>query len=482
MGHSPNMEKSILSFFLFFLSAFGLMGQSTIPDVWTLQDCISHAFENNITVQQAQLRAEIAENNLQTARYDYLPNLNLGNNLFWNFGLNIDPVTNQISRQSRQTVNFQLSSNWTIYNGGAKYNTIAQRNHDLKAAQYDYEAARNDIGLLVASNYLQILLNKEIAAVAREQLRITDLQLKRTDKLVKAGTLPEGERLQLEAQLARDQQNKIATENAVTLSRLQLANLLQLEDPEQFSVGSPQLTLPDPTILSRPANNVYEVAVEKQANIRAAEMRVLSGEESIDIAFSGFLPTLSLIGQVGTNYSDQIPNITGSEDAVIPFGFVGTTNDPVFITQSIPQTDGVKPFGDQVSDNLNEVVGLSLNIPIFSRRAVSNNLQNAKINADLSRLGLEQAKNDLRQTIFRAHADAKAAKLQFEAATKSVNANQKAFDYARQRFEVGALNQVDFETAKNNLAAAQSQYSQAKYDYIFKIKVLEFYLTNQVNL
>lgn len=457
-------------------------GQGTSVESWSLQDCIEHAFEHNITVEQARLRTEIAQNNLQTAQYDYLPNLNLGNNLFWNFGLNIDPVTNQISRQSRQTVNFQLSSNWVLYNGGAKYNTIAQRNHDLKAAQYDYEAARNDIGLLVASSYLQILLNKEIAAVAREQLRITDLQLKRTKKLVDAGTLAEGELLQLEAQLARDQQNRIAAENAVNITRLQLANLLQLEDPSTFDVGSPQLTLPDGAVLERPASNVYQVAVERQPSIRAAEMRVLSGEEAIDVAYSGYLPSLSLIGQVGTNYSDQIPNITGTEDITVPFGFVGTTNDLVYVQQSVPTTDGVKPFGGQVSDNLNEVVGFTLNVPIFNRRSVANNLQNARISADINRLNLDQVKNDLRQTIFQAHNDANAARLQFEAANKSVEANKKAFDYARQRFEVGALNQIDFESAKNNLAASQSQYAQAKYDYIFKIQVLEFYLTNQVNL
>lgn len=477
------MYKTIPAFLLYFLFTHGVSGQSVLPETWSLQDCINHAYENNITIEQARLRAEIAKNNLQTAKFDYLPNLSLGNNIFWNFGLNIDPVTNEISRQSRQTVNFQLSSNWTLYNGGAKHNTWAQRQHDLKAAQYDYEAARNDIGLMVASAYLQILLNKEIAAVAREQVRITDLQLKRTDKLVKAGTLPEGERLQLEAQLARDRQNLIAGENAVTISRLQLANLLQLEDPAEFAVGSPQLSLPDASVLSRPAANVYQVALDNQANVRAAEMRVLSGEEGIDIAYSGYLPTLSLIGQVATNYSDQIPEINGSQVINnIPVGTVQGTNQLVVTSQEVPVVDGVKPFTNQVSDNLNEVVGVSLSIPLFSRRAVANNLQNARINADLNRLNLEQVKNDLRQTIFQAHNDAKAAKLQFEAATKSVEANQKAFDYARQRFEVGALNQVDFESAKNNLASAQSQYAQAKYDYIFKIKVLEFYLSNQVKL
>lgn len=476
------MHKITSLFLLLCIAVPCSYGQGVMTEKWSLQECIAHAYEHNITIEQAQLRAEIAKNNLQTAQMDYLPNLNLGNNVFWNFGLNIDPVTNQISRQSRQTVNFQLSSNWVLYNGGAKYNTIAQRNHDLKAAQYDYEAARNEIGLQVASAYLQIMLNKEIAAVAREQVRITDLQLRRTKKLVEAGSLPEGELLQLEAQLARDQQNSLVADNNVNITRLVVANLLQLEDPSAFDVADVQLVLPDGSILDRSPENLFQVALERQPNIRAAEMRVLSGEEGIDIAYSGYLPSLSLIGQVGTNYSDQIPNITGTEDVTIPFGFVAGSNDLVLVQQSLPVTDGVKPFGDQVSDNLNEVVGFTLNVPIFNRRTVANNLQNARISADLNRLGLEQVKNDLRQTIFQAHIDATSARLQFNAAAKSVEANKKAFEYARQRFEVGALNQVDFESAKNNLAASQSQYAQAKYDYIFKVKVLEFYLTNQVNL
>lgn len=476
------MLKISASVLLICFLSLSLHAQDFGPKQWTLVECVEHALAQNLSVEQARLRAQVAQNNLQTSQFDYLPDLRLGNSLFWNFGLNIDPVTNVISQQTRQTANFQLSSNWVLYNGGAKYNTIAQRNHDLKAAQYDYEAARNDISLMVASSYLQILLNQEIAAVAREQVRITGLQVERTRKLVLAGTLPEGELLQLEAQEARDQQNLIATENAVLIARLQLANMLQLEEPENFSIGAPELGLPNAEILNQPAAGVYATAVDRQPAIKAAEMRVLSGKEGVDLAFSGYLPTLSLIGQVGTSYSDQIPNVTGTNTTAIPFGYVGNSGELVYVQQELPVYDGIKSFNSQVSDNLNQLVGLSLQVPLFSRRAVGNNLQNAKINAEITKLNLEQVKNDLRQTIYQAHADAKAAKLQFEAASKSVNASQKAFDYAKQRFEVGALNQVDFETAKNNLAAAKSQYAQAKYDFIFRVKVLEFYLTNNVNL
>ena len=473
--------KSLLALTCF---SFFAQAQSPLPEVWTLEECVQHALDNNITVQQAARQAEIAKNNLQSSQFDYLPNLNFSSNYFWNFGLNIDPVTNQISQQTRQTANFNVSSNWLIYNGGQKYNAIAQNRLGLKASQLDYQQARNDISIQVASTFLNIILNKEIALIAQEQQRISQLQVNRTAKLVEAGSLARGELLLLEAQLARDKQNAIATENVVIMTRLALANLLQLENPDDFDIGIPNLAIPDPTILSRPAASVYTAALETQPNVRAAELREMASEEAVDVAQSGYLPTLSMIAQMGTNYSDQIPNVVGSTDQFIPIGQVVGTGDLVttLVPQTIPELDGVKPFSNQFNDNLNEVVGINLQIPIFNRFAVKNAVQNAKINADIARLSAEQEKINLRQTVYQSHADAKAAYLQYQASQKTVEANQEAFDYARKRFEVGAINQVDFETAKNNLAAAQSQAAQSKYDYILRIKVLEFYLTNVVKL
>jgi len=458
--------------------------QDNIPEQWTLQECIGQAIEHNITIRQAKLNAELAHNNLDVSQWSYAPNLNFGTNYFWNFGLNIDPVTNQISRQTRQTANFNLSSNWSVYEGGRKYKTIARDNNSLLAARLDYETAKNDISLNVASIYLQILLNKEIELVALEQVRISDLQVRRTEKLVATGSLARGESLQLEAQLARDQQNLIASQNNVKLSRLQLANLLLIEDPANFDISSPELAIPAATLISSSPAGIFSTAKENQPNVKSAQIKEQVSKQNISIAQSSYLPTLSLVAQVGTNYSDQIPNIIGATDVLLPIGQVPSTGEVVtsLSPRSIPTIDGIQPFNSQINDNLNEVVGLNFSVPIFSRMAVRNSVQNAKINADIARLNLEQTKNSLKQTIYQAHADAKASYEQYKAAEISVKASQEAFNYAKQRFEVGAINQLDFESAKNNLASAKSQFSQAKYDYIFKIKVLEFYLTNQVAL
>jgi outer membrane protein len=478
--------KISLSFIILVFSTISILvsAQGILPEQWTLQDCVAQAIERNITVQRAKLQVALAGNNLDGSRWSYTPNLNLGTSYFWNFGLNIDPVTNQISQQSRQTANFNLSSNWSIYEGGRKYKSIARDNYSLKASRLEYESAKNDISLAVVSNYLQILLNKEIQLVALQQVRISDLQVRRCQKMVDAGSLPQGDLLQLQAQLARDQQNLIASENSVKLSQLQMANLLLLDDPSNFDVSPLTLAMPEATLISTSPAGIYNTSKERQPAIKSAEARVQVSELNVDIAQAAFLPSLSLIAQVGTNYSDQIPNVTGSSDVFLPIGQVQTTGELVttLSPQSIPTIDGVKPFSSQIGDNLNQVVGINFSVPIFNNMSVKNNVQNAKINADVARLNVEDQKNSLKQDVYQSHADAKAAFEQYKASEVSVSASQEAFNYAKQRFEVGAINQLDFESGKNNLASAKSQFSQAKYDYIFKIKVLEFYLTNKVVL
>lgn len=470
-----------LSLVLFFGAVFGAGELRAQPaEEWTLRECIDYALENNISVRQAKLQAEVSKNNLNTSQWDYAPNLSLGSNYGFNFGLNIDPVTNEISRVNRQTSNVQLSSTWTVFDGGRKYNRISQRNYDYMAALYQYEEAQNDIRLNVAGAYLDILLNRQIQSVAREQVRITQLQLKRMENMVQAGTSPKGDQLQLEAQLSREEQELIAAENRVAMSKLQLANLLQLEEPGTFDIRSLDMEPPDPALVSRDPESIYITAAEQQPGVKRAEQQIKSSEEGVDLARAGYLPTLSLVAQVGTNYSNQIPNITGAELIQTPIGVVANTGETVITEQPVPQQDGVKPFGDQVSDNLNEFVGINLSVPIFSRNAVRNSVENSRLQKEIAKLELDREKNQLRQEVYQAHADAKASYKSYLAAQKAVQSSREAFQYAEERFTVGSFNQVEFQNAKNNLANAQSEMAQAKYDYIFKVKVLDFYLTNSI--
>lgn len=468
-----------LGFLLLFSSAV-----SAQKDLWSLDECLNYARENNIQVRQSELQAQINKNNLQTTRWAYSPDLNFSSSYAWNFGLNIDPVTNTISQQSRQTANFSLNSNVVLYDGNRKWKSIAADNATYLASMYDVEAAKNDITLNVASAFLQILLNKEILAVAREQERVSQSQVNRMQKLVDAGANPKGDLLQLESQLARDKQNRVSAENSLNISKIQLANLLQLENPDDFDIVEPPIELPEATLIARRPGSILATAVEKQPAIKAAKKRIESSTAQAEIAWGQYLPSLSLSGRLNTNYSDQIREATGTTTNRVPIGIVNDANQTTVLSQ--PQTLATgferKTFGDQIQDNVNEFIGVSLNMPIFNRMATRNNYQNARISQDQSRLRLEQEKNDLRQTIYQAHADAKASYNDYLAAKKAVEFNQETFNYARERYEVGAMNQFDFENAKNNLAVAQSQMLRAKFDYIFKIQVLEFYLTNNVEI
>lgn len=477
--------KFLLSFVLAALLCTAAQAQS--PDqVWSIEECVNYALENNIQIQQSQLQVEINKNNQQQTKADLAPNLNLNSNYGWNFGLNIDPVTNEISQSRRQTASIGLSSNVTLFSGLRQHYSIAKSNLDYLAALYDLEDMEYDISLNVTAGYLQILLNKEILNVAREQQRVSKLQLDRMSELVEAGANPKGDELQLQAQWARDKQDVIAAENAYVISKLQLANLLQLENPDEFEIESPEIEVPGAELVARSAESIYETALDMQPAIKGAETRVESSEKDLAIVRGNAYPTLNLVGQVGTSYSDQIQQPVGDETFSVPQPTYFPAGDPngqvVFAPQTFPARYEDKPFGAQVGDNLNEYVGLQLNVPIFNGLSVSKNKQNAEINTRISELQLEQEKNALRQDVYQAHADAKASYNSYLAAEAAVEAGKESFKYSKERFEVGALNQFDFENDKNSLARAMSEMLRAKYDYIFKIKVLEFYLTNQVKL
>lgn len=462
------------------LAPFELTAQDK---VWTLDECVTYAVENNIQVRQSLLQTRISKNNQEDGWLDYTPSLSAGFGYNWNTGLNVDPVTNVISESQRQTGSFSVGSSWVVYSGGRKYSTIARNNLNYLSSLYDLEDIRNDISLNVASAFLQILLNNEINNVAQEQERVTQLQVNRMQKLVDAGANPRGDLLQLEAQLARDQQNAIATGNNVNLSKIQLGNLLQLENPDQVDVAAPGLNLPDPRLLARSADGIYQTALEGQPDIKSAELQLESSEENVRISRSAFLPTVSLSAQISTSYSNLIRQATGTTQFVPPIGIVPNTGDTVFSLFSQVGATGFedKSFGDQFNDNINEFVGISVSIPLDFWRT-SNSYQNAKLTREQSALNLELQKNTLRQTIYQAHADARASYNSYLAAEKSVESSEESYKYAEERFNVGALNQFDYENAKNSLAIAKSEMIRAKYDYIFKIKVLEFYLTNQVKL
>lgn len=473
------MRKSgyfLLSIFL----SYSALAQD--KKAWTLEECIQYALENNIDVRQQGQNVEMADYNRDANSANFFPNLTFSSGYNWNFGYNIDPVTNLPSSANRQTGSFSLSSQWVLFDGLANVNQLRQGRIDYLAATYQLESIKNDITVNISSTYLQILMNKEIAAVALEQKNTSALMLESSKAQYDAGAIAYGDFLQAESQLASDEQRLIQAQNNVTLSILSLAQLLQLEDPTSFDVVSPELDLPAGTVLARSPSDIYTSAREIQPVVKASELNVQSAEYSLNQSQSSYWPTISLQAAISTNYSNRIFAYEGVSDQTIPIGFWNNsgTNVPVYTTTSVPYGQYNKNFGTQFSDNLNEYVGVNLVWPIFSRFQIRNSVRQQEFAVTRAELELDRVENQLRQTIQQAHADAQASLKSYSASTKAAEAAQESLEYARIRREEGAISQYEYESARNNYLAAKSQQLQSKYDYIFKVRVLEFYLTNQL--
>ncbi len=448
---------------------------------WTFEECMEYALEHNIDVRQSSQDVDIANYNRDANIANFTPNLTLSGGYNWNFGLSIDPVTNIPSRIDRQTGNISLSSSWILFDGLQNVNQYRRGQVDYLSATYQLEALKNDVAVNVAANYLQILMNKEVLVVAIEQFNNSNRIYEQSKAQYDAGAIAYGDLLQTESQLAQDEQRMVVAENNVQLSLLALAQLLQLDDPTSFDVQTPEFDLPPGTILARDPQSLYEASREVQPSIRASELGVQSAEYSLSQSRGQIWPTISLRAAVATNYSDQIRSFEGTQPVVSQIGYWDDngTNVPVFTTVNLPVGAETKGVGDQLGDNLNQFVGLNLTWPLFSRLQVRNDIRRQEFQVSRAELEQERAENTLRQTIQRAHADAKASLKSYNAATKAALAAEENLDYATIRREEGAINQYDYESARNNYLAAKSQQLQSKYDYIFKVRVLEFYISNQ---
>lgn len=461
------------------LVAYGTTAQEKRE--WTFEECITYALDHNIDIRQREQNVEAADNNRQASTLNFTPSLNLNAGYNWNFGLSIDPVTNVPSSLNRQTGNLSLSSQLVLFDGLRNVNQYKQARVDHMAALYNLDAVKNDVAVNVASSYLQVLMNKEIYIVSSEQYNNSVRMFEQAQRRYDAGAIAEGDLLQAESQMASDEQRMVVAENNVAISRLQLAQLLQLEDPSSFDIGRPEFDLPAGAVLTRSPMDIYTAAREIQPVVQASEMNVQSAELQLAQSRGRYYPTLSLTGAISTNYSDRIPVFNGTTTVVDQIGYWDDngTSVPVFTSYQVPVGQDVKAFDAQVTDNLNEFIGFNLNWPIYSRFQIRNDVRAQKLNLESAELEQERVENQLLQTIQRAHADAQASLKSYDASTKAVEAAELSLEYARIRRDEGAISQFEFDNARNNYLAAKSQQLQSKYDYIFKIRVLEFYLNNQ---
>jgi len=460
---------------------FGCTAPLSAQKLWTLSECIDTALERNIQLKQTQLQLELADNLKDQRMAGLLPTVSGSASYGWNFGLNIDPVTNLPSRVDRQTNSLNLSAQWILFDGLQNFNNLSQSRIDHAAQLYQLEDVRNNTALNVASLYLQVLLNKEILSIAEEQEKLSEIQTKRSADLVEAGSAPKGSLYDAEAQWARDRQSSVTARNNLAIGKLRLSQAMQRTSSSPIDLAEVPDISPETGIIALGPDRIYEAALQNQPNIKNRELRVESAEKGLAVSRGSGWPTLSLVGQIGTNYSDQV---TDFGLVPLPPSLIGQTEsgENVYdLGSAALETGDVKPFWDQYRDNRNEFVGFNLQIPIFSGLQIRNGIRSAEVSRRQAELELSNERNTLRQTIQQAHADALAAYESFRAAEESVRAGQESFEYAQVRFENGAINFFDFENARNRLFSSKAQLAQARYDWIFRVKTLEFYLSGSLN-
>ncbi len=417
----------------------------------SLQDCIKLATEQNLSLRQGAAGVQLSEKAANQSRLLLLPNLNAGTSYFWNFGYTIDPVTNLPLSNNFQANSYQVNAGLNLFSGGNVANTIRKSQTDLQVANMNYTATIENVQFQVIAAYLAVMFAEEQLKVADQKIVTTEAQLTDSRKLVQAGALPEGNLLAIEAQLAQDQLSRIQADNQVQQTYLDLKLLIQADPAENLEVIFPEVARFD-MVKAAPVPEVQSVidyAITHRASIKVFDYQLQSDEYARRIAGAGAYPTLSMFGQISTNFSNA--------------------EYPQFGIEALP-------FNEQINNNRSEVVGISLQIPLFNNGQVLMAKQNADLSLINTQLNREIAINNLRKTITQAVNDVRAAKASYAAAEKSFNAAVNAFDFAEKRFKAGTTSAFDYTNALNAKAQAESLLVQAKYDLIFKTKIIDYYL------
>lgn len=423
---------------------------------WTIQECVNYALKNNISIKQSTLDADLAKIDKNSALGNFVPSINADASHSWNIGLNQNITTGILENQTTQFSAVGLNTGIDIYKGLQNQNRLRKSNLQILASQYNLDKMKEDISLYVANAFLQILFDKENIKVQKEQLAISEKQYTRTEELVKAGSIPRGDLLDIKATVASNKQKVVSAENAFIISKLSLVQLLQLDDFKNFDIADVEYGVAEsPTMLLSP-ETIFEKAKEIRVEIKIAKSNLEIAEKDMQIAKGAFQPSLQGFYRFNTriSYADvPVFDSTGK--------FVGFKNP--------------NPFFNQFSDNKGHNFGVQLNVPILNGFSVKNNVQRSKISIEKSKLALNQSELDLERNVYKAFTDVKGALNTYESAILALEARKEAFNYASEKLAVGMMNAFDFNQAQTLFSNSQSEVLRTKYDYIFKLKVLELY-------
>ena len=422
---------------------------------WTLEECVNYAIKNNISIKQSELDAKSAAIEKSSAIGGFLPSLNINGSHSWNIGLNQNITTGLLENQTTQFTSAGLNSNIDVYNGMQNQNRLRKANLSLLASTYQLSKMQDDVSLNIANSFLQILFNKENLKVQKEQLSNNEKQLQRSQELVNAGVVPRGDLLDIKATVASNNQAIVVAENALLISKLSLAQLLQLENFQDFDIVDANYPITESATLLQTPATIYAKAKEERVELKIAKTNLEIAERDVKISKGAYQPSIQGFYSFSTRagYADRVVfDQSGNPSFQPPFSVL-----------------------KQFDLNKGHSFGFQMNIPVLNGFATKNNVARTKIALDRSKIAFSQQELDLERNIYTAFTDAKGAMKAYESALITLEARQEAFNYAKEKFAVGMLNAFDLNQSQSLFVNAQSEVVRTKYDYIFRVKVIEFY-------
>jgi outer membrane protein len=464
--------RIVFPLFILFLGSATTQAQT---EPWTLKNAVIHALENNIQIRQAYLSTLDAQAAKSEAIGGFLPNVNMGANHSWNIGLNQNITTGLLEDVTTQFTNASVSVGVDLYRGGQNVLQLLRANLAILASQYQIEDIKEDVALFVANGYLQAVFSREALGIEQAQLELTKFELRRTQEQVQAGVLPEGDLFEMQAVLASQEQQVVVAQNQYIMAKLSLAQLLLIQDYENFEIAEEDFTIEGQEILVQRPTDLVAKALDYRNDIKLALTNIDIAKTDLRLAKSVSKPSLSGFYSYSSriSYADRLEQ-TNTFD-LVEVGVVESTGESVVRPIYNQKVVSALPIEEQLKLNDGHNFGLSLNIPILNGFSLKNNIERSKINVERSEFQYKQQVLDLENSINQAFNDSKGAQQAYVAAQKTLDARSKAYSYAQSRFEAGVSTAFEFSQAKLQFESAESAWLRAKYDFIFKIKILELY-------
>ena len=423
---------------------------------WKFRECLDTALVHNITVNQSRLTNELNKVSLEQSKANRIPSVSANASEGLSLGKNVDPTTNSFVTQAYHSTNLSINGSYNLFNGLQNANTIRQNRLNVEAGQYDIEKVKNDVTLNITTGYLQVLFAYEVLSAAKNQEEATAAQVDRTQKMVEAGKSPESDLLQIRSQQATDNLSVITAQNQLDLAKVTLMQLMEIPVTDLFDVEIPTMLEPTQQILNT-NEEIYRRSLAVMPQITGYTIKTDAALMAQKVSEGARWPRLTLGANLNTNFASS--RTQGS--VVNPEGY---------------------PFFEQIWDNIGQSLNLGLSIPIYSNRQIKSNIDRAKINVLNARLNEQNVKNVLRKNVEQTATDLKAASKKYEATREQLRAVEAAYLNAEKKYGVGVMNATDFLIQKNNFFQSQSNLIQAKYDYIFKSKILDFYQGKDIQI